>query len=326
MDRTRGANYITVNNRRLFTDGPPGTAVDAVFLNSVQEEIANTIEYSGTTLNATLFTQLRDAIIYLIRNSGIYAIDTGAADVYVITPTPALGSYVPGIAIWWQATHNNTGSSTLNISGLGAKTLKKNGNQNLVAGDILANQVICCTYDGVNMQVTTISLNLGGANGIATLDGSSHVVQEPASKAQASGIASLDGASKVVQTALLADAAVNATNAVNATGAGTALYCAEVGLKKIRGFINAGGGINAGTGFTVAPGVTGVYTVTINPAFSGSPAYPVVTATIVSTGTGLMGRWCIEVTYMQYNTIIFYITRDGVPTNCGFCFEATGLK
>jgi hypothetical protein len=48
-------------------------------------------------------------------------------------------------------------------------------------------------------QIDTFISSKAQASGIASLDGSSKVVQEPASKAQASGIASLDGSSKVVQ-------------------------------------------------------------------------------------------------------------------------------
>lgn len=51
-----------------------------------------------------------------------------------------------------------------------------------------------------------VSDQAGAANGLATLNGSSLVVQEPASKAQASGIASLDGSSLVVQNPASASA------------------------------------------------------------------------------------------------------------------------
>ena len=51
-----------------------------------------------------------------------------------------------------------------------------------------------------NIKDTYIPVAVEGvANGVATLNSSVKVVQEPASKAQASGIASLDGSSKVVQ-------------------------------------------------------------------------------------------------------------------------------
>jgi hypothetical protein len=53
----------------------------------------------------------------------------------------------------------NTGAATLNISGLGAKTLVKNNNVGLVGGDIQAGQEFAVIYDGTNMQVIGIAPN-----------------------------------------------------------------------------------------------------------------------------------------------------------------------
>jgi len=50
-------------------------------------------------------------------------------------------------------TNANTGSSTLNINSLGAKTLKKAVSTNLASGDILAGQCLVLIYDGTNFQV-----------------------------------------------------------------------------------------------------------------------------------------------------------------------------
>lgn len=58
--------------------------------------------------------------------------------------------------------------------------------------------VIPATLTGKDAD-TVDGKNPGSASGLATLDVSSKVVQDPASKAQASGIASLDASSKVVQ-------------------------------------------------------------------------------------------------------------------------------
>ena len=47
MRRIEGANYITVNGKRQYTDGPPGTDITAKWLNGVQEEIFSVIENKG---------------------------------------------------------------------------------------------------------------------------------------------------------------------------------------------------------------------------------------------------------------------------------------
>jgi hypothetical protein len=50
----------------------------------------------------------------------------------------------------------NTGAATLNVNGLGAKTIKKFGTANdLATGDILANQIVTVIYDGTNFQMTS---------------------------------------------------------------------------------------------------------------------------------------------------------------------------
>ena len=58
MHRTEGTNHVG----NLFTDGPPGTAVEEDFLNAIQEEICNVVETSGLTLK-TAATETRDQLL-----------------------------------------------------------------------------------------------------------------------------------------------------------------------------------------------------------------------------------------------------------------------
>ncbi|MGE5328011.1 MAG: hypothetical protein ACM3KR_00685 [Deltaproteobacteria bacterium] len=89
--------------------------------------------------------------------------DTGAANAYAITMDSTVTSYSAGIKASFPAAHANTGASTLNITpfggtALGAIAIKKNGNQDLAAGDILAGQIIEVEHDGTYFQL------LSGAN------------------------------------------------------------------------------------------------------------------------------------------------------------------
>ncbi len=87
-------------------------------------------------------------------NSFSHATDTGAADAYVIAPTPSITAYAAGQEFSFVATNANTGASTLNVSGVGAKTIKKNGNStDLAAGDIAANDLVVVRYDGTVFQM-----------------------------------------------------------------------------------------------------------------------------------------------------------------------------
>jgi len=82
-----------------------------------------------------------------------YAADTGSADAYAIVLDPALTALIPGMPIFLKAANTNTGASTINVNGLGAVAIKKNVSTALAAGDIVAGQVVCVTYDGTNFQL-----------------------------------------------------------------------------------------------------------------------------------------------------------------------------
>lgn len=84
-----------------------------------------------------------------------YAADAGGTDAYAITVTPAITAYATGQEFTFKANTANTGAATLNVNSVGAKTIKKNYNEDLVTGDILANQIVKVVYDGTNMQLVS---------------------------------------------------------------------------------------------------------------------------------------------------------------------------
>lgn len=93
-----------------------------------------------------------------------YKVDTGAANAYVITPAPAITAYTVGQIFSFKAVNANTTASTLNVNGLGAKTIKNAAAADLVANDILAGQVVILEYDGTNFQMLSPSGNLTANN------------------------------------------------------------------------------------------------------------------------------------------------------------------
>ncbi len=78
-----------------------------------------------------------------------FGVDAGSTDAYAISAT-GYTVYVNGDIFVFVANTENTGAATLNIEGLGAKTLKKLFDQDLETGDILAGQIIICAYDADN--------------------------------------------------------------------------------------------------------------------------------------------------------------------------------
>lgn len=73
---------------------------------------------------------------------------TGAANAYAITANQTFTAYYTGMWIKAKANHTNTGAATLNVDGLGVKTISNAG----VAG-IVNGRIYDFVYDGTNFQV-----------------------------------------------------------------------------------------------------------------------------------------------------------------------------
>jgi hypothetical protein len=92
-------------------------------------------------------------------NTKTYAADTGTANTYAVALSPALGAYAAGVGVEFRVTNANTGASTLNVNGLGAKALTKSGTTALASGDLKAGQIVTAIYDGTQFQLQGV----GGA-------------------------------------------------------------------------------------------------------------------------------------------------------------------
>ena len=84
-----------------------------------------------------------------------YAEDAEANDTYVITLSPVPSAYYIGMIISFKANTINTGAATLNVNGLGAKTIVKEKDTTLANGDIKAGQWVSVVYDGTNFQMVS---------------------------------------------------------------------------------------------------------------------------------------------------------------------------
>lgn len=72
---------------------------------------------------------------------------TGSNSAYILTSSASSTSYATGDAYVFRANHASVGTSTLNVNGNGARVIKKYGNQDTIADDIKANQVIQVAYE-----------------------------------------------------------------------------------------------------------------------------------------------------------------------------------
>ncbi|MBO9606616.1 MAG: hypothetical protein J7639_11725 [Paenibacillaceae bacterium] len=74
----------------------------------------------------------------------------GSANTYSLTLSPALASYAAGVCVAVKINVANTGSSTLNVNGLGAKTIKDSKGNNLTSGKLVLGSIYTLRYDGAN--------------------------------------------------------------------------------------------------------------------------------------------------------------------------------
>jgi hypothetical protein len=80
-----------------------------------------------------------------------------------------MAAYATGQMFHFVSVGANTGAVTLNLSGIGAKAVKKGGTSALVAGDIPSGAACLVVYDGTNFQLIASSQNDAELSAIAGL-------------------------------------------------------------------------------------------------------------------------------------------------------------
>ena len=98
--------------------------------------------------------------------------ETGSVNSYVVAYPNPITSLQIGLPVFFKATHTNTGVSTCTVNSLTATAIKKNMNQDLIAGDIPSGMIIELVYDGTYFQLINsfVDINSQLANITATRD------------------------------------------------------------------------------------------------------------------------------------------------------------
>ncbi len=177
----------TINQTQVYENGvwntPTAAATNAsTTVAGIVEEATQAEVDAGTTSGGTTARLFVNPSTVRSKLLSDYVADTGAADAYVITPSPAITSYTTGQIFTFKASATNTTTSTLAVNGLAAKTIKRSdGATNLTAGDIVNGQIVQVEYDGTNFQLGSPSAKgivgtLGtSANNIVQLNGSAQL-------------------------------------------------------------------------------------------------------------------------------------------------------
>jgi hypothetical protein len=91
-----------------------------------------------------------------LQNSTGTFLTVSGTDILTASVIPALTAYAVGQTFNFLAAATNTGAVTINISALGAKSIKKTGTTSLVTGDLIAGNLYQIVYDGTNFQLAGI--------------------------------------------------------------------------------------------------------------------------------------------------------------------------
>ncbi len=170
-----GSATIDINSagQKIITDrsGQPLAS------GAIQDESFNVIGYDGTKFQLLVNVGGGDTDITkesLQNASFSFAIDTGAADAYIIDLDPSITSYQLGQFFLFKAVNSNTGSSTIEVNGQGGKDLVRRDGTPLQADDISANSYNLIGYDGVEFQL--LSSGAGGGGGGLTQSDIEHLL------------------------------------------------------------------------------------------------------------------------------------------------------
>ena len=115
-------------------------------------------DYASSTVAAgddILASQYNNLRADSIRRSGDYETAGGSANAFTLAIDSSISAYVAGQVFVFKANHTITGAATLNVNGIGAKTIKKHTDNDLEAGDITNGQIVHVVYDGTDLQMTT---------------------------------------------------------------------------------------------------------------------------------------------------------------------------
>jgi hypothetical protein len=226
---------------QINTAGQPvvaGTVISSTAFNSLTSDLANGLTTAITKDGQTTVTANIPLAGYKITGLGAATVGTDAVrysqiqsgtdklitvtgtDTLTGSMTPVLTAYAAGNQFSFVAANTNTGAVTINIDGVGVKSITKNGTTALVAGNIVANSVVLIEYDGTRFQLLNVVVTATGdvvgpasstANAIPTFSGTTGKLLQDNTKVKiVSNNITMDGSTSGTLT--IAASAVSGTN------------------------------------------------------------------------------------------------------------------
>jgi len=182
-DNGSGVYVVNSTGQPVITDTPIMAAVFNAYTADAATAMSNRICKDGqTTITANIpmatykFTGLGAGsartdscnIGNVQDGTGVYVGTVGGTgNAITLTPSPAITAYVAGQKFSFIVGATNTGSTTVAISGLAAKTCH-NGTLALVGGELRIGDLVTVQYDGTYLQVLNLRKGLDGWTPVLT--------------------------------------------------------------------------------------------------------------------------------------------------------------
>lgn len=255
-----------------------------------------------------------------------YAADTGSANAYVITLLPAISTYTGGQTFFVKIGNTNTTSSTLNVNGVGAKSIKKNVTDDVSAGDLVAGGVYTFIYDGTNFQVSvvpsTISTTLVTATNVTagTLSASVVKVNTLAAASASISVSGTLSSQGISTTGIISTTGLYAAGDISATGR---VFAGSVSASTVSSTVGYFNQVSATTGIafgqyasTSDTAISSGMTLTLTHGFGAIPKFSWVEIVNTSTELGYSVGDVVQVPpYAYQGSNLGYSTRCSV-TSC----------
>ena len=159
--------------------------IDEYNISAGSNSSINSIDIAELCIPSNINNSIRQLMADLRRfanDIGAKAVSSGT-DTVTLTTETVLTAYADGTVLGFIAGGTNTGATTLNVDGVGAKAVRKNADAALAAGDITAGQAVFVVYDasansaaGAWLIVGRIGINSGSIV-VSDLAGSAVVIE-----------------------------------------------------------------------------------------------------------------------------------------------------
>jgi len=167
MPRSASTGVYTAPSNS-FNPAVTNTTIGSAAWNATQADYVTALAHTASTTRALYPTtgQVQDGGFLWGGTAG------GTADALTITLTPAITAYAAGqIFQFIAASTNATATPSININGVGVKTIKRQSGAAIQAGDISAGAVVQVAYNGTDFLLTGVTAGQASSLGVVLYSG-----------------------------------------------------------------------------------------------------------------------------------------------------------